>query len=311
MASGAAAAPTGPVLPPLTVNETSGVITIAGTTPAGAKLAVTFSRNSGTLTSLNFGDGELLAGGPDSGPRLQAWRAPTDNDRGFGKWLAREWTQAGLDHLSRTVESFSVAQPVPGRVQVEIVAVSSALKGKLRHRARWMVAGNGEVELESEFIPEGELPPLPRIGIVMQLASTLEQLQWYGRGPFENYADRKAAAYMGVWSGSVTSQYVPYVRPQENGNKEDVQWLTLVNTAGHGLRVEAIDAPLAMSALHFTAADLAAAKHAYELHPRADIVLSLDVRQCGLGNSSCGPGVLEEYAVPVQRYTQHLRFRRL
>jgi beta-galactosidase len=105
----------------------------------------------------------------------------------------------------------------------------------------------------------------------------------------------------------VDEQYVPYVRPQENGNKEEVRWMTLTDGFGFGFCVTESE-PFAMSALHFTAADLASVKHAYELKPRAEVILSLDVKQCGLGNGSCGPGVLERYAVPAEKYHLNLRF---
>ena len=149
----------------------------------------------------------------------------------------------------------------------------------------------------TKFKPSGNLPPLPRIGVVMRVAGEFENLCWYGRGPWENYPDRKRSADMGVWTGTVTGQYVPYVKPQETGNKEDVRWLTLTDTNGTGLLVTAEGKPMAMSAIHFTAADLAAVRHNYELKPRPEVVLSLDAKQSGLGNSSCGPGVLERYAV--------------
>jgi beta-galactosidase len=113
---------------------------------------------------------------------------------------------------------------------------------------------------------------------------------------------------MGTWSSTVTEQFVPYVRPQENGNKEDVRWLALADARASGLWVGVEGTPISVSALHFTAADLAPAKHDYELKPRPEIVLSLDVRNSGLGNGSCGPGVLERYSVPPQSYRLHLRF---
>ena len=87
-----------------------------------------------------------------------------------------------------------------------------------------------------------------------------------------------------------------------------MRWLTLTDESGQGLRVTAEENPMAVSALHFTAMDLAATKHNYELKPRPEVILSLDAKQCGLGNGSCGPGVLEKYAVPPQAYRLHLRF---
>ena len=142
----------------------------------------------------------------------------------------------------------------------------------------------------------------------MSVARDFSNLRWYGRGPWENYCDRKESADMGVWSSTVDEQYVPYVRPQENGNKEEVRWLTLTDSNGDGLMVTADEGWFATSALHYTVADLTAVRHNYELKPRAETILSLDVRQCGLGNGSCGPGVLERYAIPLQAYRLHLRF---
>jgi beta-galactosidase len=145
----------------------------------------------------------------------------------------------------------------------------------------------------------------------MQSAEDLEHLAWYGHGPHENYADRLESSPIGVWKSTVTEQAFPYPRPQETGNKEGVRWLALTDTKGRGLLVVAEAKPFAASALHFTAQDLAEATHDYQLQPRKEVVLSLDARHCGLGNSSCGPGVLEKYAVPVQPYSLHISFRPL
>jgi len=279
----------------------------------GTNFTAAFSRSAGTLTSLVYGGREMLAPATNglAGPRLQVWRAPTDNDKGFGNWLARDWREAGLTNLVRRVDSFEVNQPKSNEVQVTIVATSTTPTGSFVHRAVWTVHGNGSLDMDNEFQPSGNLPPLPRIGVVMRVAGEFENFRWYGRGPWENYSDRKRSADMGVWSDTVTGQYVPYVKPQETGNKEDVRWLTLTDTNGAGLQVVAEGKPMAVSAIHFTATDLAAMRHNYELKPRPEVVLSLDAKQSGLGDSSCGPGVLEHYAVlPTQVYHLHLIFHR-
>jgi beta-galactosidase len=162
--------------------------------------------------------------------------------------------------------------------------------------------------MDNAFAPFGKLPLLPRMGIGLRLAGDLENVRWLGRGPWENYPDRKDSADLGVWKSTVTEQYVPYVRPQENGNKEEVRWLTLTDENGNGLKVVAEKNPFSFSALHFTANDLAAVRHNYELKPRPEIILSLDAKLCGLGNSSCGPGVLEKYSVPPQSVRWQLEF---
>ncbi|MBL9213863.1 MAG: DUF4981 domain-containing protein [Opitutaceae bacterium] len=302
----AAAAPPPAAAPPLTVTEQGDRIRIAGQGVFAA-----FSRAAGTLVSLDYGAGELLASSAQApaGPVLQAWRAPTDNDRGAGRWLAQAWTEAGLDRLERRVDSVSWSQPEPGVVRVETVAVSTGAAGSLTHRAVWTVRGDGVIALDSEFTPAGQWPPLPRIGVVLRVGAALENFRWYGRGPHENYADRQEAALIGLWKGTVAGQYTPYGRPQENGNKEAVRWLSLTDSAGGGLLVVAEGEPIAVSALPFTADDLAAARNAAQLKPRPEVVLSLDVRQSGLGNSSRGPGVLERHAVPAQACRLRVSFR--
>jgi beta-galactosidase len=289
-----------------------------------------FSRETGMLNWYAFNavaanwasgieGGEFLAPGDlQSLDGLQLWRAPTDNDKGFGKWLARDWREAGLASLSRQVDQFEVHVLASGEVRIITGVTGNATNGGVRLQTVWTIRPDGSVEMNADFQPFGKLPLLPRVGVVLCLDQAYNQLQWYGRGPWENYPDRKESADMGVWSGSVDGQYVPYVRPQENGNKEDVRWLALTDagTAGadvrsgyaSGLLVEAVDQPFSFSALHFTAGDLASVRHNSELQPRREIILSLDAKQSGLGNSSCGPGVLEKYSVPPVDYKLHLRF---
>jgi len=189
------------------------------------------------------------------------------------------------------------------------VETYNVAQGGIKQTTVWTVHGEGWVEMDAQFEPFGDLPLLPRVGVVCGVAHDFDHLQWYGRGPWENYADRKESADMGVWSNSVDAQYVPYVRPQDNGNKEDVRWLTLTDATGNGMKISTVENPISFSALHFTANDLASARRNVDLKPRPEIILSLDAKMSGLGNSSCGPGVLEKYAVsPAQSYHLHLRF---
>jgi beta-galactosidase len=276
---------------------------------AGPHFSATFSRAAGTLTSLKTSGREWLATHPVAGLVPQLFRAPTDNDKGFGKWLAKDWREAGLTNLTRHVDSFASWQLNSNTVQVVTRATSQAVGGGLRVKTTWTASLDGSVTMDAEFEPFGKLPLLPRVGVVCALQPACDQVQWYGRGPWENYSDRDESADVGVWSTPVAGQYVGYVRPQENGNKEEVRWLKLTDKAGGGLRVSTLGNPFAFSALHFTASDLAAARHNVDLKPRPEIILSLDAKMSGLGNSSCGPGVLEPYAVsPAQRYRLHLRF---
>jgi beta-galactosidase len=308
----------------------------------GTNFSATFSRAAGSMTSLNYGGREMLAGGTIA-PQL--FRAPTDNDKGFGRWLARDWREAGLSNLTHCVESFEVTKVNPGTFKIfivttnittitftnsvtnrmaradtncviNIVRATNALTGVVtntitklvcRLKTGWTVHGDGSMEMENECTPLGKLPPLARVGISMVMAKDFENVRWLGRGPWENYSDRKESADMGVWKGTVGEQYIPYVRPQENGNKEDVRWLELTGAEGGGLKISAVENSFSFSALHFTVNDLAGARHNYELKPREEIILSLDTKNCGLGNGSCGPGVLEKYSVPPANYSLKLR----
>jgi beta-galactosidase len=162
--------------------------------------------------------------------------------------------------------------------------------------------------MENDFTPFGALPPaLPRVGIVIQLAKDFENVRWLGRGLRESYSDRKSSADFGVWSSTVAQQYFPYVRPQDSGNHEETRWVELTDASGRGLRIITEASPFAFSALHFSAADLAAKRHHNELQPREEVTLSLDAKMSGLGNSSCGPGVLEKYSVPPTNYSLRLK----
>lgn len=289
--------------PPLALKQSGDEIEICGT-----DFSAVISRAAGTLTSLKFGARELLATSAAGGPVLQLFRAPTDNDKGFGKWLARDWHEAGLSNLLPHVEACSVRQIDAGQIAIQTVISSQASGGGYTTTYNWTARGDGTLDLDATFAPFGQLPYLPRIGVVMRLAPELEKVGWLGRGPWENYPDRKASADLGLWHGTVSGLYVPNVRPQENGNREDTRWLALTDSTGNGLNIIATAAPFAFSALHFTALDLASVRHSYELKPRPEVILSLDAKQCGLGNSSCGPGVLEQYAVPPQAYRLRLRF---
>ena len=168
---------------------------------------------------------------------------------------------------------------------------------------------DGTVDLEQTYLPQGELPELPRLGSAFVLGEEYENLSWYGRGPWENYPDRKTSCLIGRWNSKVSEQYTHYPRPQDSGNHEDVTEVTLTNKEGKGIRVTAIDRPFSFSALYYTVDDIYKATHDCDLKPRKEVILSLDAAVLGLGNSSCGPGVLKKYAIDKQKpHTLRVRF---
>jgi beta-galactosidase len=250
---------------------------------------VVFDRSEGVLASFTRDGRELLV----DGPRLQLWRAPTDNDGikawgGAGKPLAR-WLAWGLHALRTETDTVRWGRTRDGAVRVAVAGRALAAAGRvILQRHVYRVLETGEVVAEHAVRVPREIDDLPRVGVALALRGDLGWLTWYGRGPHESYDDRKAGAAIGRYEGAVADQYVPYVMPQENGNKTDVRWLSLTAPDGAGLHV-AGQPLLEFSAHHFRANDLYRALHTHEIARREEVVLSLDARQCGVGTAAVGP----------------------
>jgi beta-galactosidase len=272
-------------------------------TLTGKHFSMIYDPHQGSLVSLQYNGKEHLL----SAPVFQGYRAPTDNDTGFGHWLAQDWKEQGWDCSVREVISSEIIEENERKLTIRTVSENRAKNGKIIHECIWTISGDGSIEMDNRFTPQGDLPELPRLGVVMALSGDLEQIQWYGHGPYENYADRKNACPEGIYQSTVAEQYIPYPHPQETGNKEGIRWLKLSDKQGQGLSFICLSEQMSGSALHFTAGDLDAATHAYQLRPRKEVILSLDAVMLGLGNSSCGPGVLKKYAVEKRPYS--LKFR--
>lgn len=228
--------------------------------------------------------------------QFQAFRAPTDNDKSFGNWLAKDWANHKLD-------------------APEVVTVNDSVKeyryakGSIRVTSTYTAYPDGTVDLTQTYLPQGELPELPRLGSAFTLDGEYDNLSWYGRGPWENYPDRKTSCPIGRWNSRVSEQYTHYPRPQDSGNHEEVTEVILTNKQGKGIRVTALDKPFSFSALHYTVDDLYKTTHDCDLKPRQEVILSLDAAVLGLGNSSCGPGVLKKYAIDqTKEHTLRVRF---
>jgi beta-galactosidase len=264
---------------------------VAAAPPSAGASARAIATGTVTLDDAGLLVHEMLA----APPRLALWRAPTDNDRIAG--VAAQWQESGIDNLTRTLQSVTRdgdATLVRGE---ERTASGIAVPHEQRFRR---LAGGGVSVEERVTIPEA-LADLARVGVVMEAVPGLEQTEWFGRGPVETYPDRRRGEPIARWHSTVDGEYVPYVRPQENGGHSDVRWLELSDGAGRGFRITT-DRPRQVSATHFRAADLAAAKHDVELKPRPETVIHLDVAHRGLGTASCGPDTLPEYLVGPGTY---------
>ncbi len=263
----------------------------------------------GSLTSLCYHGGQLLAQSKDfaTQPWTQAFRAPTDNDRSFGNWLAKDWANNNMDQPEVNTESVSYATEGNGQVVVKVKKTNRYKQGSISSAYTYTVDLDGSIDLQVALVPQGVLPDLPRLGIVFSLASEFNRFTWYGRGFDDNYPDRKDATPVGLWSGKVNEMYTHYPRPQDSGNHEEIRYLLLANARGKGIRIDAVDALFSASALHYTAQDIELASHDCFLKERPEVILSLDAAVMGLGNSSCGPGVLKKYTIAKTAHNLHLR----
>ena len=269
----------------------------------GENFKLVFDMERANFTSFSFKGSEMLG----FGPALNFWRAPTDND---AERMADEWRAFGLDRIEHVVRRVEIE-----RLSARAIRITSESRDRAPGVAEgfdsvmsYTVYGSGDVIVDVKITPSPYLPPLPRIGLRLNIPERCDIFTWYGRGPHESYADRKEGAPVGLYSGSVDDQYVPYVMPQENGNKTDVRWVALTDVRGDGLL--AVGKPLMeASAHHFTAEDLTEARHTHELKKREDISLNLDYRQSGLGGESCGPGTLLPYLIKPEPVEFSIRLR--
>ena len=262
----------------------------------------------GSITSLMYNGKEILTQNHfPVQPVTQAFRAPTDNDKSFGNWLAKDWKLHAMDHPLISLESFDHEVRADGAVIVRIRTTILYKEGNVTTISVYTLSSDGAIDLKATFLPQGVLPELPRLGLAFCLAPAYNTFTWYGRGPQDNYPDRKTSAAIGLWKGTVAEQYVHYPRPQDSGNKEEVQFLTLTDKQNKGIRVDAVEDVFSASALHYTAQDLYKETHDCNLKPRPEIILSMDAAVLGLGNSSCGPGVLKKYAIEKKEHTLHIR----
>ena len=164
------------------------------------------------------------------------------------------------------------------------------------------------MKLDETATPDGKMPPaLPRLGTSWKLDASLENIAWFGRGPWENYVDRCTGSFHGYWESTVTKQYVDYVRPQDCGYKCGVRWVAFTDGDGDGVLVKGCQ-PFFFQALHYGWEDLEFARHRRTqeriFNPpqaRAEVCLNLDVRQLGLGGASCGPRPEQKYIFPIEK----------
>lgn len=276
----------------------------------GTDFEAIFDPQTGSIYSLKYGNETVIADG--NGPKLDALRAFTNNDN----WFYAPWFEHGLHNLIHKATEYKVLNKGNGTLVLSFTIESQApnaarIKGgtssgknsieeltdrkfgsndfKFVTNQIWTVYPDGSIELQSSITSNRSSLVLPRLGYVMKVPQQYSNFTYYGRGPIDNYADRKSGQLIEQYTNSVAGEFVNFPKPQDMGNHEDVRWCALTNQAGNGAVFVATDR-LSASALQYSALDLILASHPYQLPKAGDTYLHLDCAVTGLGGNSCGQG---------------------
>lgn len=281
----------------------------------GGNFQVAFDLNTGAIYSLKYGSQDIIKNG--NGPKLDAYRAPTDNDAGIGYHNA--WFKNGLYDLQHVVKNWNYTAKKDGSYQLDFTVESQGKEGcdvnysnrdrdpescynfeknkhaltdtdlKFTSRQIYTIYKDGSIEMQSAIGANRSKVILPRIGYSMVLPGELNQYDYYGRGPVNNYNDRKTSQFIGWYHSPVAEQGIMLPKPQAQGNREEVRWCAVTNDNQQGV-VFISDSTMSASALPWSQQELTLAAHPYQLPKSSGTHLHLDAKVTGLGGASCGQG---------------------
>ena len=268
---------------------------------SGNGFTAAFDLSKGTLVQYDLKGMTVISKGPQPG----FYRAPTDNDIGAGlNQSLRNWrnvyaTAANVQSKTEQVSPY----------EYKVAFTAALLDGKVQTQQVYTIYGDGTILVQNSYtIAEGDYRSLMRVGNDLELNGQFSNIQWYGRGPWENYWDRHTASNIGKYSQTIDQQYFPYARPQESGNKTDVRWISMTNNKGTGVRFELADSVLSVAALPYSIDQLDPAPvkkqfHSGELEKAAAIYMHVDLKQMGLqGIDSWGSMPLKKYWITAGKY---------
>jgi beta-galactosidase len=285
----------------------------------GEGFVYTFSRESGELLSMLVGDKELIS----KGPRFNVWRAPLANDldswnfwqtdmgyvrEDMGRETANGWRSIGLDRLVQDVDRmWSESTPDMVRVHVETSMHAMNYTTGFKVRYDYCIYADGEMEIAVKASARGNMTRwIPRVGLQMKLPKEFQSMSWFGRGPFENYPDRKSGAKIGIYKSTVEEDYVPYIIPQDYGNRCDVRWFSLDNGSGSGLHISSGEL-FQVSAQKYSTDRLDRAHYTFLLEEEEVVTLNLDHRVSGVGGTA--NSVLNPYQLAPGEFAFDFRIR--
>lgn len=271
---------------------------------SGATFEARFLKKSGLLTYYAVGSSSLITG-PTA---FNFWRALTDNDQGWG--VGRQMGVWKDEAHNYALQDLSVRRHSDTSVEVSsrYLFKQTGTTATVTH----LVHADGRIDVDVAFKTGADTPSVPRLGLQFKLNRALDQISWYGRGPHENYSDRKSGSPLGLYTSSVDRFITPYVRPQENANRCDVRHATLTASHGRSLMFEALGVPFHFSVWPYSQATLSASAHHYELMERQEsmLTLNIDCAQMGVGgDNSWGLPVLDAYRLYPGEYRYSFSIR--
>ncbi|MDQ8205533.1 glycoside hydrolase family 2 TIM barrel-domain containing protein [Pelagicoccus sp. SDUM812003] len=267
----------------------------------GDAFEAVFDRETGALSRLAYGENEIL----EEALTPNFWRAPTDNDFGFGMPTKhRVWKEAGEEPV---LDSLTHETYYDGSLNVIATYQLPPVEAKLT--IRYVVNPDGSIQVSNALSHVSQdLPFLPRFGNTLVLKDEYSQASWYGRGPFENYQDRNTAAFVGIYEMPVSDMMFAYARPQENGYRTDTRWARFINANGKGIEIQAVERPFSFSAHHQYQSDFdpgteKAQRHMSDIFKRDLVSVNIDMAQMGVGgDTSWGALPHPQYRIPAQDY---------
>jgi beta-galactosidase len=264
-------------------------------TVSGKDFSVSFDQKTGFMNQLTQKETNLLVA--DGAPKLHLWRAAhrTDDD-----WAFRQWEKFGVTTLQYTLVDFKVEPVDNTSVKVTSTTKADGKEGfEVYHTATYLVKGDGTIKVDNQVQFVGLPINLAKIGVRMLLDKKLDRMAFFGRGPFENYADRKSAAEVGLYEIGVNEQY-EYEKPMERGNHEEVRWAKLGGKGMPSLLVQSDGKLMQVAALPHTDEQMNPVEYKIDLPASTATVLSISTKTLGVGSNSCGPQPLEIFKVAAE-----------
>ena len=254
---------------------------------------VVFDKAAGTFSSLEKNGVNMLL--KDGGPRLHLWRAPHRND---DMWADKSWVTAGLRELKWTTQSVTVDQNSPSSVTITVkLSAAGANNFTVNHDVIYTISGDGTIKSDNSFSSSDPKQVLARVGVRMLLDKQFDQVSYFGRGPMENYADRKRGFDVGLYKSTVKEQLTPYEKPMDCGNHEDVRWAKVTTTSGNGIMAQSDSTLMQVSLLPYSDEEMDKVEYRIDLPKSNATVFCLSHLTLGVGTAGCGPRPLPQYIV--------------